>query len=294
MSGRVTSSDDGSALPGVSVQVKGTTRGTTTDADGKYRINVSGNARLVFSFIGFSSQEVAVGNRASVNVALTSDASNLNEVVVVGYGSQSKKTITGAVSSVEGSVIANKPVQSFDQALQGRAAGVNIVTPNGVLNNAPVIRVRGVSSISGSSSPLIVIDGLPINSGNVSSGGFTVNNPLGDINPNDIESLEILKDAGATAIYGSRAAAGVILITTKKGKEGRAQVSYDGWAGATQPFRLFNMLNAQEFMTIKNEAARNAGLPDQFFPTLNPDGSIVDTDWYDYTGRVSSKTTTST
>jgi len=285
ISGRVTSSDDGSALPGVSVQAKGTTRGTTTDASGNYRITASANARLVFSFIGYASQEVAVGSQSTLNVTLKGDASNLNEVVVVGYGSQSKKTLTGAISSVEGAVIANKPVQSFDQALQGRAAGVSIITPNGVLNNAPVIRVRGVSSISGSSSPLIVIDGLPINSGNVSSGGFTVNNPLGDINPNDIESLEILKDAGATAIYGSRAAAGVILITTKKGKEGRAQVSYDGWIGSTQPFRLFNMLNAEEFTLIKNEASRNAGVADQFALSRNPDGSIVDTDWYDYVYR---------
>ncbi|WP_027303256.1 SusC/RagA family TonB-linked outer membrane protein [Rudanella lutea] len=281
VSGRVTSSDDGSALPGVSVQVKGTTRGTTTDASGNYRLNAPANAQLVFSFIGYKTQEVAVGNRTTVNLSLTSDASVLNEVVVVGYGTQSKKTITGAIATVDGKSISDKPVQSFDQALQGRAAGVSITTPNGVLNNAPVIRVRGVSSISGSSSPLIVVDGLPINSGNVSQGGFTVNNPLGDINPNDIESLDILKDASATAIYGSRAAAGVILITTKKGKEGRAQVSYDSWLGATQPFRLFNMLNAQQFMDYKNLAARNAGLPDQFFPTTNPDGSIVDTDWYD-------------
>ncbi|MEZ0484105.1 SusC/RagA family TonB-linked outer membrane protein [Fibrella aquatica] len=283
--GQVTSSDDSSPLPGVSVQVKGTTRGISTDGQGRYQLTAPAGGRIVFSFIGYLPQEVAVNNQSTINIKLAVNSAVLNEVVVVGYGSQSKKTLTGAISSVEGAVIANKPVQSFDQALQGRAAGVNIITPNGVLNNAPVIRVRGVSSISGSSSPLIVIDGLPINSGNVSSGGFTVNNPLGDINPNDIESLEILKDAGATAIYGSRAAGGVILITTKKGKEGRAQVSYDGWAGATQPFRLFDMLNAQEFMTIKNEAARNAGVADQFFPTTNPDGSIVDTDWYDYIYR---------
>lgn len=281
VSGRVTSSDDGSGLPGVSVQVKGTSRGTTTDGNGNYRITASPSAQLVFSFIGYLSQEVNVGNRSELNITLRGDAAVLNEVVVVGYGTQSKKTITGAIASVDGKSISDKPVQSFDQALQGRAAGVSITTPNGVLNNPPVIRVRGVSSISGTSSPLIVIDGLPINSGNVSSGGFTVNNPLGDINPNDIESLDILKDASATAIYGSRAAAGVILITTKKGKEGRAQVSYDGWASSTQAFRLFDMLNAQQFMDYKNLAARNAGLADQFFPTLNPDGSIVDTDWYD-------------
>lgn len=281
VTGKVTSSDDNTPLPGVSVQIKGTTRGTTTTADGTYRISVPGNARLIFSFIGYNSQEVAVDNRSVVNLTLQANTSVLSEVVVVGYGTQSKKTITGAVTSVAGDVIANKPVQSFDQALQGRAAGVNITTPNGVLNNAPVIRIRGVSSINGSSSPLIVVDGLPINSGDVSAGGFTVNNPLGDINPADIESLEILKDASATAIYGSRAAAGVILITTKKGKEGRAQVSYDGWVGSTKAFRFFDMLDAQQFMNYKNEAARNAGLPDQFFPTLNPDGSVVNTNWYD-------------
>ncbi|WP_421829220.1 SusC/RagA family TonB-linked outer membrane protein [Larkinella sp.] len=283
VTGKITSSDDGSPLPGVSVQIKGTTRGANSNSDGTYRLaNVPENARLVFSFIGFASQEIETGNRSTINVTLQVDATSLSEVVVVGYGTQSKKTITGAVSSVSGETIANKPVQSFDQALQGRAAGVNIITPNGVLNNAPVIRIRGVSSINGSSSPLIVIDGLPINSNdNVSAGGFTVNNPLGDINPSDIESLEILKDASATAIYGSRAAAGVILITTKKGKEGRVQVTYDGWVGVTKPFKLFDILDAQQYMDYKNLAARNANLPDQFFPTLNADGSVVNTDWYD-------------
>ncbi|WP_266367578.1 SusC/RagA family TonB-linked outer membrane protein [Tellurirhabdus rosea] len=286
VTGKVTTSDDGSPLPGVSVQIKGTTRGTSTDGDGTFRMpGVSSGDRLVFSFIGFTNQEVVVGNRSVVNVVLQNNSTELSEVVIVGYGAQSKKTLTGAIATVDGQTIANKPVQSFEQALQGRAPGVNIIQPNGVLNNPPVIRIRGVSSINGSSSPLIVVDGLPINSGEISAGGFTVNNPLGDINPSDIESVEILKDASATAIYGSRAAAGVLLITTKKGKEGRASVTYDGWVGSTKPFRLFDMLNAQEYMDYKNEAARNAGLPDQFFPTRNPDGSIVDTDWYDYIYR---------
>lgn len=286
VSGRVTASDDGSPLPGVNVAVKGTTRGTNTDANGTYRIAVSGtDETLRFSAVGFASQEVAVGSRTSLDMALAVEAGNLSEVVVVGYGTQSRKTLTGAVSKVGGEKIATRPVQSFEQGLGGQAAGVNVTVPNGVLNNAPVIRVRGISSISQSSSPLIVVDGVPINSGEISGGGFTVNNPLGDINPSDIESIDVLKDASSTAIYGSRAAAGVLLITTKKGKEGKARVSYDGWVGSTQRFRTFDMLNAQQYMDYKNLAARNAGLPDQFFPSQNPDGSLADTDWYDVVYR---------
>ena len=274
--------ENGSDLPGVSVSVKGTTRGTTSAGNGNYTINASPNETLVFTFVGFKPLSIKVGNRSVIDVQLESDVSELSEVVVMGYGSQSKKVITGAVTSVSGKEIATQPVQSFDQGLQGRVSGVNITTPNGVLNNAPVIRVRGTSSINQSSSPLIVIDGMPINSGDVSAGGYTVNNPLGDINPSDIESVEILKDASATAIYGSRAAAGVMLITTKKGKEGKAKLTYDAWVGATETFRRFKMLDAQQFMDIKNEASRNAGLADQFFPSYNADGSLVNTNWYDY------------
>ncbi|MDI9875683.1 SusC/RagA family TonB-linked outer membrane protein [Flectobacillus rivi] len=282
ITGKVTMAENGSDLPGVSVSVKGTTRGTTSAGNGNYTINASPNETLVFTFVGFKPLSIKVGNRSVIDVQLESDVSELSEVVVMGYGSQSKKVITGAVTSVSGKEIATQPVQSFDQGLQGRVSGVNITTPNGVLNNAPVIRVRGTSSINQSSSPLIVIDGMPINSGDVSAGGYTVNNPLGDINPSDIESVEILKDASATAIYGSRAAAGVMLITTKKGKEGKAKLSYDTWVGATQTFRRFKMLDAQQFMDIKNEASRNAGLADQFFPSYNADGSLVNTNWYDY------------
>jgi TonB-linked SusC/RagA family outer membrane protein len=287
VSGRVTA-EDGSALPGVNVSVRGTTRGVTTDAQGAYRISAPANATLIFSSIGFIRQEIAVGTRSTLDVQLAADSQELSEVVVVGYGTQSKKTTTGAITSIGGEKIAALPVQSFDQSLAGRAPGVNVTIPNGVLNNAPVIRIRGVSSISQSSSPLIVVDGLPINSGDVSSGGFTVNNPLGDINPNDIESVEVLKDASATAIYGSRASAGVLLITTKKGKEGKARISYDGWIGQTQAFRFFDLLNAQQYMDIKNEAARNFyrdpnnALYNPFNPTLDANGNVVDTDWYDY------------
>lgn len=285
ITGKVTTSDSGSELPGVNVSVKGSTRGTTTNANGQFSIEVSPNETLIFSFVGFKPTSLKVGNTSVLNVQLDSDVSELTEVVVVGYGTQSKKVITGAVTSVSGKDLATQPLQSFDQGLQGRVSGVNITTPNGVLNNAPVIRVRGTSSINQSSSPLIVIDGMPINSGDVSAGGFTVNNPLGDINPSDIESVEILKDASATAIYGSRAAAGVMLITTKKGKDGKAKLTYETWFGTTETFKRFDMLNAEQFMLVKNEAAKNAGLADQFFPSFNADGSVVNTNWYDYVYR---------
>lgn len=285
ITGKVTTSDSGSELPGVNVSVKGSTRGTTTNANGQFSIEVSPNETLIFSFVGFKPTSLKVGNASLLNVQLDSDVSELTEVVVVGYGTQSKKVITGAVTSVSGKDLATQPLQSFDQGLQGRVSGVNITTPNGVLNNAPVIRVRGTSSINQSSSPLIVIDGMPINSGDVSAGGFTVNNPLGDINPSDIESVEILKDASATAIYGSRAAAGVMLITTKKGKDGKAKLTYETWFGTTETFKRFDMLNAEQFMLVKNEAAKNAGLADQFFPSFNADGSVVNTNWYDYVYR---------
>lgn len=282
VTGRVTVSEDGSPLPGASILVKGTTQGTNTDANGAYRITVSDNAILRISAVGYGTQEVAVGSRTVVDLILVAEASSLSEVVVTGYGTQSRKTLTGAISKVGGEKLASRPIQSFDQGLGGQAAGVSVTVPNGVLNNAPVIRIRGISSISQSSSPLVVVDGVPINnSSDVSGGTYTVNNPLGDINPSDIESIDVLKDASATAIYGSRAAAGVLLITTKKGKEGKARVSYDGWVGATERFRTFDMLDAQQYMDYKNLAARNAGLPDQFFPTKNADGSTVSTDWYD-------------
>lgn len=295
VTGRVTSSEDNSPLPGVSVVVKGTQTGTTTNASGVYSITAPANATLIFSFIGMIGQEVAIGNRSTVNVGLVSDSKALNEVIVVGYGTQAKRDVLGSIAQVKGSDIANLPVQSFEQGLQGRAAGVNITTPSGVLGNAPIIRVRGVNSISSSSQPLIVIDGLPVNSG-VNVTGFVSSNVLGDINPNDIESYEVLKDASATAIYGSRAANGVILITTKKGKQGKTTVTYDTWVASTEAFRKFDLLDAREYTDLKNEGYRNwrAGgqaavsgrTAEQGIAQLDTiGGQIVDTDWYDVAYR---------
>jgi TonB-linked SusC/RagA family outer membrane protein len=258
VSGRVTSSDDGSGLPGVSVQIKGTSQGTTTDAQGNYRVNGAAGKTLVFSFIGYVSQEVVVANRSVVNVVLAGDSQQLNEVVVIGYGTQQRQRVTSSIAEVKGGAIANLATPSFDQQLAGRAAGVQVSTPSGILGQAPVIRIRGVNSISSGAGPLIVVDGVPVITGNQS--GTTPTNPLGDINPQDIESYDILKDGAATAIYGSRAANGVILITTKKGKKNSGvRVNLDIQGGVTNAFTRFDLLNAQDFVAISNEKSANAG-----------------------------------
>lgn len=271
--------EKGESLIGASVVVKGTTMGAVTDIDGAYSLAISENATtLVFSFAGYATQEISIGASNVIDVKLSAGV-GLDEVVVVGYGTQQKRNITGTVSSIKGEDIASLPVQSFDQALQGRVAGVNVSLPNGVLNNPPVFRIRGVNSINLSSYPLIVIDGVPTFSGDQSSNS-AANNPLSNLNPNDIESMDILKDASATAIYGSRASAGVVLITTKRGKKGKTKVSYDVSASWTNPARLPQVLNADEFVMIKNEARVNASQAPAFFlDTIN--GQKVDTKWSD-------------
>lgn len=274
ISGQVTSSDDGTGLPGVTVQVKGVSRGTTTDAQGNYRLNAPANGTLVFSFIGYTTREEVIGNRTVVNVALTGDSKQLSEVVVIGYGTQQRQRVTSSISTVNGSTIANLATPSFDQQLSGRAAGVQVSVPSGILGLAPVIRIRGTNSISSGSNPLIVVDGVPVITGNQS--GVTPTNPLGDINPQDIESYDILKDGAATAIYGSRAANGVILITTKKGKKNTGvRVNLDIQGGFSNPRSRFDLLNAQEFVQISNEKSANAGGQ----PIAAMDANNTNTDW---------------
>jgi TonB-linked SusC/RagA family outer membrane protein len=289
----VVSDDKGETLQGVSILVKGTTKTTVTDAHGKFQLSSDNeSAVLVFTFIGFKTFEATIKTSKSLNITMSPESKSLSEVMVVGYGTQTKAEFTGSSARVTGASLRDMPVQSFDQGLAGKATGVSIAQPNGVLNNAPVIRIRGVNSISLSSYPLIVVDGIPINTGNAANSSIVANNPLGDINPADIESINVLKDAASTAIYGSRAAAGVILITTKSGKNGKARVSYEGWTGITEAVRLPELLDAEQFMLIKNEAVlnskilsnnqNNAAVPSaSFFPTLKADGSLVNTNWFD-------------
>ena len=260
VSGRITSSDDGSALPGVSVQVKGTTRGTTTDVDGKYRVNASAGSRLVFSFIGYTRQEVTVGNRTNIDISLQSDATNLNEIVVgVGYGAAVRKQeATGATVNIRGDVIENLPLQSFDRALQGRAAGVQITSNNGTPGGAVQVRIRGVGSISAGNDPLYIVDGVQLNTRNDGAGNVS-NNPLSFLNPNDIESIDVLKDAATAAIYGAQAANGVVLVTTKRGKSGaKTRVSLNLYQGIVEPIRTLDMLSTQEFVNARLEAIRTS------------------------------------
>lgn len=289
VTGKITSSD-GAALPGVGIVVKGTTIAATTDAEGKFKISVPPDGKtLIFSFIGFAKQEIEIGDKTTIDVKMSEDKKLLEEVVVVGYGVQPKKEVTGAISTVKGDVIKDAPVQSFEQVLAGQATGVNIVVPNGVLNNPPVIRVRGFNSITSNSYPLVVVDGMPIFTGN-QSGNSAANNPLGDINPADIESIEILKDASATAIYGSRAANGVMIVTTRKGdrsKPGKANVNYSSWTGISKVTGLPDLLNAEEYILIKNEGRKNANLTDAFFPDYDANGNLIDTKWSDYVYRTS-------
>ncbi len=234
IAGRVTSSDDNAGLPGVSVTIKGRSTGTLTDASGNYRLTAGDDATLVFSFIGFSTIEERVGSRSTINVTLQTDVRNLNEVVVTGYGQQIKRELTGNIAKIRPSDIQDQPVTSFDQAIQGKAAGVQVNAGSGKLGQGIQVRVRGQSSVSASNQPLYVVDGIPITTDDLSINDATTN-PLSDINPQDIESIEILKDASAGAIYGSRAGNGVVLITTKKGRSGRTNVTFGAQYGSSTP-----------------------------------------------------------
>lgn len=283
ITGTVTSKEDGTSIPGVSVQVKGTTLGTVTDMDGKFMLSAPDGAKiLVFSFIGMKNLEVEMGDQTTFAVSMETDVFSVDEVVVVGYGVQQKREVAGAISTIKGEDIKLMPVQSFDQALQGKAAGVMITMPNGVLNNPPVIRVRGVNSITSSSFPLIVVDGVPVFTGDQSANS-AASNALGDINPSDILSMEVLKDASATAIYGSRAANGVILITTKRGSGGKVKVNYDGFIGYTEPYNLFEMMNADQYIEHKNRALSNnpTALASNFFIPTDASGKPINTNWAD-------------
>jgi TonB-dependent starch-binding outer membrane protein SusC len=257
VTGVVTSKEDRSPLPGVSVLLKGTTTGTATDADGRFSITVpQSGGTLVFSFIGLETQSVEIGDRSIIDVPMASDVTQLNEVVVIGYSSVQKKELTGAVSSVRGDVIQNLPMQSFDRALQGRAAGVQVLSSNGAPGGTVSVRIRGVGSITAGNEPLYIVDGIQLNNRN--DGGARVSsNPLSFLNPNDIESIEILKDAANASIYGAQAANGVVLITTKKGKAGaKTRFDFNYYKGIVEPMPTLKMMNTQQFIQVRHEALR--------------------------------------
>ncbi|MBT1707756.1 TonB-dependent receptor [Fulvivirgaceae bacterium PWU5] len=243
--------ETGAALPGVNVMEKGTTNGAVTDANGDYRLTVgSSNAVLVFTFVGTVSQSVVVGTQSTIDIQLMSDASTLGEVVVVGYGTQSKRDITGAVSSVKADDFNRGIVNSPEQLLQGKVAGVNVTSASGEPGAAQNITIRGPGTVRSGSTPLYVIDGIPLDNSNtagmgIDNGGTT--NPLNFLNPQDIASIDVLKDASATAIYGARGANGVVLITTKRGKTGQSGVTYSASYGVSKLARKIDVFSADEF-----------------------------------------------
>ncbi len=279
ITGNVTD-QNGLPLPGVNIVVKGSTDGTQTDFDGNYAISASTGDVLVFSYIGQKTLEQTIGLSNTLDVQMQDDAQALEEVVVVGYGVQRKRDLTASISQVKGDEIANLVTPSFESQLAGRAAGVQITTQSGIIGDAPRFRIRGVASVTSGTSPLIVVDGIPIFTENLDPnnsdlGGYADNNSLGDINPADIESIEILKDGSATAIYGSRAANGVVLITTKRGKEGKMTINYNTTVGVARPIQTFDLLNAEDFVTISNEKRANRNQSPWAV------GTDFNTDWQD-------------
>ncbi len=268
VSGKVTE-ESGEALPGVSILIKGTSVGTISDIGGYYSLKVpSEDAILVFSFVGFVTEEVAVDGRSTIDISLVQDITALEEIVVVGYGEQKKSVVTGAISSVKAEDLETQPINRVEQALQGRTSGVTIAFNSGQPGSAATVRVRGLTSLNdGANNPLWVVDGVVVDNGGI---GF--------LNQSDVASIEVLKDAASQAIYGARAASGVILITTKKGQSGKMRVNYNGFYGTSSPARKLDLLNATEYATLRNEASMAGGSGIIF---NNPQSLGEGTDWQD-------------
>ncbi|WP_165903782.1 SusC/RagA family TonB-linked outer membrane protein [Hymenobacter gummosus] len=275
VSGRVTQSD-GAPMPGVTVIVKGTSLGTSTNADGVFALNVPDGSTLVISSVGYIKQEVTVaGPTSGLTVKLEEDLQALSEVVVVGYGTQERGSVTGAVSSVSAEAVKAQPIADAAQALQGRVAGVTVTAgggdPGGAAGTA--VRIRGLTS-AGNNAPLYVVDGFPLPSDQGE-------NQLNAISPNDIESIDVLKDASATAIYGLRAANGVVIITTKRGKAGKTNINFEAYRGVQQVWRKLDMLNAEEYAVINNENRLAAGQPIVVDKLRDPAALGEGTNWQD-------------
>lgn len=268
VSGVVTSAADQLPLIGVSVQVKGTSNGSITDLDGNYSVSVASGQTLVFSYIGFKTQEIQITNQKTLNVVMEEDSETLDEVVVVGYGVQKKKLVTGATVQVKGETLAKMNTNSPLQAMQGQTPGVNISSTSGQPGESMKVSIRGLGTV-GNASPLYLIDGV---GGDIST-----------LNPADIESIDVLKDAASAAIYGAQAANGVVLITTKSGKAGKAQISFDAYYGWQTQARKADMLNAQEYMMIMDEQAVNSGNApydwSSYESIYDANGNVYDTDW---------------
>ena len=291
VSGVVTDASDGSPLVGVTVLVKGTTNGTSTDSNGKYSLNASPNSTLVFSYIGMERQEITAKNKI-INVRLQSDAHVLNEVVAIGYGTMKKSDLSGSSASLGEDKIKGSIITNMDQALQGRVTGVTAVQTSGAPGSSVSIRVRGQNTINAGAEPLYVIDGVPIQvkdksghdfglSDALGNGSVSTISPLSTINPSDIVSMEILKDASATAIYGSQGSNGVVLITTKRGKAGEAKFSYDGMYAIQRQAKRLDVMNLKQFAQYSNDMASETSGRDQRVEFRDPSLLGNGTNWQD-------------
>jgi len=266
VTGVINDGSDGSTLPGVTVLEKGTFNGTTSDIDGKYSIRVSDSEGVLqFSFVGYRSVEVPIDGRSIINVTLEFEQTELEEVVVIGYGTQKKKVVTGAIASVSADEINRTSNLRAEQVMQGRTAGVQVTNLSGQPGEAPTVRIRGAGT-TGNADPLYIVDGMAVTG-------------IDYLNPGDIESMDVLKDAASAAIYGARAANGVVLITTKGGSAGKMNVTYSFYQGIQNPYKKLNMLDAEQYRMLMNEGARNAGLTEPFDLNEIP---AHNTNWQDH------------
>ncbi|MEI9921972.1 MAG: TonB-dependent receptor [Bacteroidota bacterium] len=285
VTGKVTAAEDGTVLPGVSVVIKGTTTGTVTDANGSYTLLIpEGGTILSFSFIGLKAQEVEIGNRAVIDVQMTNDVTQLSEIVVTGYSETSQRNLVSAIGSVGSQSLQNVALTDVSQMLQGRAAGVQSASGTGQPGAVQSIRIRGTSTLTSGQGPLYVIDGIPVTSGDLTQGGGNAantaspggtNDVLASINPNDIESVTILKDAAATSLYGSRGGNGVVLITTKRGKSGDSSITARAQFGVTIPnMGHFKVMNGQQDWTYERDVLALSGTPQNVIDQMRPESKL--------------------
>ncbi|MGI4803404.1 MAG: SusC/RagA family TonB-linked outer membrane protein [Janthinobacterium lividum] len=270
VTGTVTDASSGQTLPGVTIRVKNSSKISTTDLNGKYSLAVDAGSTLVFSYIGFVDQEIAVGNKTVISPKMGVNTKSLSEVVVIGYGTAKRSDLTGSVSSVNAATIAKVPVVTVDQALQGRAAGVQVTNNDASPGGNISVMIRGTGSLAANGNgPLYVIDGYPVETGGINN-----------INPSDIASIDVLKDASSAAIYGIRAANGVVIVTTKKGRKDGVQISFDAYNAFQSKPKTYKLLNAQQFATLANQTAATDPT-NQFvaFPAWSNPASLTNADW---------------
>ncbi len=302
ITGTVVDTEEKQGIPGVQVIAKGTTVGTTTDVMGQYSLNVPSSATtLVFRFMGMATQEIEIGSKTTIDVVMSSDAVALDEVVVTGYGVTRKAAFTGSAAKVDDKVIANRGESNVIQSLQGQLAGVQISASQGKAGAASTMRIRGLGSINASTGPLYILDGVPMVTGGFGSYSTGNIDPLSSLNSNDIESINVLKDATATAIYGSRASNGVVVITTKKGTTKKSNVNVSYQRGVTSPPVLQHKdqtLSAEDYIQLHTEALmlsrgawndpeRYAAYRRQVLRSTLVTDSTADTDWWDAVTRTS-------